>query len=177
MEWLSKSTKRLLVEMSVGVILYNLLLGILACVFLPRTSYPVIPVLKGLLVGAAGAILMLVHMAVMAERALDSMNEGYASKLTIAQSMLRKLVFVAALFFFWRVIKADLLATVIGAMGMKAGAYMQPLVRKLSGYQEEPYEGQSEQVESEDGEPGEGRPEVTASGQETGTSPERTDLS
>lgn len=30
MELLSRSTKRLLVEMSIGIILYNLLLGVLA---------------------------------------------------------------------------------------------------------------------------------------------------
>lgn len=148
MEWLSKSTKRVLAEMSVGVILYNLLLGVLAWLFLPKVSYPVIPVLTGLFVGAVGAIGMLVHMAVMAERALDSMDEDYANKLTVAQSMIRKLVFLAALFFFWRVVKADLLATVVGAMGMKAGAYLQPLVRKVSGYQEEPYQNEGKSDES-----------------------------
>lgn len=150
MEWLSKSTRRVLAEMSVGVILYNLLLGVLAWIFLPKVSYPVIPVLTGLFVGAVGAIGMLVHMAVMAERALDSMDEDYANKLTVAQSMIRKLVFLAALFFFWRVVNADLLATVVGAMGMKAGAYLQPLVRKLSGYKEEPYQGEPETAESDE---------------------------
>lgn len=138
MEWLSKSTKRVLLEMSVGVILYNLVLAGLAVWLLPKVSYPVVPVLLGLAVGAAGAMCMLVHMAVMTERALDSQNESYANKLTVAQSLLRKVIFIAALFFFWRVLKMDLLAAVVGAMGMKAGAYMQPLVRRLSGYHEEP---------------------------------------
>ncbi len=137
MEWLSKSTKRLLLEMSVGVILYDLLLGILACLLLPKVSYPVMPVILGLFVGAAGAVLMLVHMAVMTERALESQNENYANKFTVMQSLLRKLVFVAALFFCWRVLKIDLLAAVIGAMGMKAGAYLQPLVRKVSGWKDD----------------------------------------
>lgn len=143
MEWLDKSTKRVLVEMSVGVVFYNVLLCILAGLLLPKVSYPVKPVIAGLAVGAAGAILMLIHMAVMAERAVSSGNEEYANKMTVAQSMLRKLVFLAGLFFCWRVLNVDLLATVIGAMGMKAGAYLQPLVRRLSGYQEEPYQGES----------------------------------
>lgn len=150
MEWLSKGTKRVLVEMSVGVVLYNLLLMAAACLVLPKVSYPVIPVVKGLLVGAAGAVLMLVHMAVMAERAIDSRNEDYANKLTVAQGMIRKLVFVAAIFFFWRVLHADLLAAVVGAMGMKAGAYLQPLVRRLSGYREETYPGEPELTASEE---------------------------
>lgn len=167
MEWLSKSTKRLLAEMSVGAILYNLLLGILTWLYLPKVPYPVIPVLKGLFVGAAGAILMLVHMAVMAERAIDSMNEDYANKLTVAQSMIRKLVFLAALFFFWRVIDADLLATVVGAMGMKAGAYLQPLVRKLSGHREEPYQEETEVEKFGEDEPRQNESETVISGQES----------
>ena len=40
---------------------------------------------------------------------------------------------MAALFFLWRALKIDLLAAVIGAMGMKAGAYLQPLFHRLSG--------------------------------------------
>ena len=133
MEWLSKSTKRLLVEMSAGIIVYNVILVILALVFLPKVSYPVIPVILGLVVGAAGAICMLIHMAVTTERVLDSGSESYANKYTVAQSMLRKLVCVAALLICWKVLKIDLLAAVIGAMGMKAGAYLQPLIHRISG--------------------------------------------
>ena len=75
---------------------------------------------------------MLIHMAVMTERVLDSGSESYANKFTVAQSMLRKLVFVAVLLICWKVLKIDLLAAVIGAMGMKAGAYLQPLVHRIS---------------------------------------------
>jgi len=138
MEWLDKSTKRLIAEMSVGIVLYNVLLGVLAVLFLPRTSYPVLPVLMGLFVGALGAVLMLVHMAVTTERVLDSRNPDYANKHTVMQSMLRKVVFVAAIFFCWRVLGADLLAAAIGAMGMKAGAYLQPLIHKAFGEKNEP---------------------------------------
>lgn len=139
MELLSRSTKRLLVEMSIGIILYNLLLGVLAWVFLPRTSYPVWPVLWGLLAGAVGAVLMLIHMAVTTERALESQNESYASKTTIVQSLIRKVVLVAALMFCWRVFRVDLLAMVIGAMGMKAGAYLQPLIHRIFAREDEPH--------------------------------------
>ena len=64
MEWLSKSTKRLLAEMSAGILFYNMILIILAVLLLPRISYPVVPVVLGLIVGAVGAICMLIHMAV-----------------------------------------------------------------------------------------------------------------
>ena len=126
MEWLSKSTKRLLAEMSAGIIFYNVILVILAVLLLPKVSYPVVPVIMGLVVGAAGAICMV----------LDSGSESYANKFTVAQSMLRKLVFVAVLLICWKVLKIDLLAAVIGAMGMKAGAYLQPLVHRISGGKE-----------------------------------------
>lgn len=43
MEWLSKSTKRLLAEMSAGIIFYNVILVILAVLLLPKVSYPVVP--------------------------------------------------------------------------------------------------------------------------------------
>ncbi len=138
MELLSKSTKRLLVEMSIGIVLYNLLLGVLAWIILPGTTYPVFPVLWGLLAGAVGAILMLIHMAVTTERALESQNESYASKTTIIQSMIRKVVLVAALFFCWRVFRVDLLAVVVGIMGMKAGAYLQPMIHKTLSKEDEP---------------------------------------
>ena len=131
MEWLSKNSKQLLLELSVGVILYNLILGILAWFFLPRIAYPVMPVLKGLLLGGAGAIVMLVHIAVMTERVIDSQNESYANKTTVLHSMIRKLVFIAAVIFCWQLFRIDLLAAVLGAMGMKAGAYLQPLVHKV----------------------------------------------
>lgn len=124
--------------MSIGIILYNLLLGVLAWVVLPIISYPVIPALWGLLAGAVGAILMLIHMAVITERALESRNESYASKTTIVQSMIRKVVLVAALLFCWRVFQVDLLAVVFGIMGMKAGAYLQPLIHKTLLKEDEP---------------------------------------
>ncbi len=137
MEWLTRKSKQLILEMSVGIVLYNLVLGILAWVLLPKTSYPVLPVIKGLFAGALGAILMLVHMAVMTERVLESQNENYANRTTVIHGIIRKVVFVAALLACWRWFQIDLLAAVIGAMGMKAGAYLQPLVHKVSNRGEE----------------------------------------
>lgn len=138
MELLSRSTKRLFVEMSIGIILYNLLLGVLAWVILSGTSYQVSSVLWGLLAGAVGAILMLIHMAVIMERALDSQNESYANKTTVVQGMIRKVILVAALLLCWRVFRVNPLAMVIGIMGMKAGAYLQPLIHKILSKEDEP---------------------------------------
>lgn len=131
MEWLSRTSKRLILEMSVGVILYNLILAVLAFFALPRLSYPFVPVLMGLLVGAVSAIAMLIHMGVMTERALESQNENYANKTTMMHSMIRRLVLIAVFLVCYQKFHMDLLAAVIGAMGMKAGAFLQPAVHKV----------------------------------------------
>lgn len=133
MEWLSKPTKKLLLEMSVGVLIHNVILGILAFLVLPKTSYPMIPALIGLAVGCVGAVVMLVHMAVITERTLETRSEAYANKTTVIQGLVRKVVLVAVLLWLWRWFQLDLLATVIGIMGMKTGAYLQPIVHKVFG--------------------------------------------
>lgn len=131
MEWLSRTSKQLVLEMSVGVILFNVILAVIAAIVLPQTSYPLVPVLAGLALGAVSAVVMLIHMAVMTERVLESQNESYANKTTVLHNMLRKLLLVAVFLFCWRWFGIDLLAAVIGTMGMKAGAFLQPVVHKI----------------------------------------------
>ncbi len=131
MEWLSRTSKQLLLEISVGVVLFNAVLAVIAAIVLSRTSYPLLPVLAGLGLGTIGAVIMLIHMAVMTERVLASQNENYANKATVLHSVLRKLVFIAALLCCWRFFDINLLAAVIGTMGMKAGAFFQPTVHKI----------------------------------------------
>lgn len=128
MDLLSKDTKRLLIEMSIGVLLYNMVLAAAAYFLMPRFGVPFVPVLLGLAVGAAAAVAMLIHMAAITERVLGTRDENYANKMTVVHAIGRKIVLVAVLFACWRILKINLLAAVIGAMGMKAGAYMQPLV-------------------------------------------------
>ena len=60
---------------------------------------------------------------------------------------LKDLLFV--LLYRWRIL---LLAAVIGAMGMKAGAYLQPLVHRISGGKEPEVPAQADT--SEDDRPG-----------------------
>ncbi|MGL5435078.1 MAG: hypothetical protein ACRDBO_06725 [Lachnospiraceae bacterium] len=131
MEWLSRTSKQLVLELSVGVVLFNAVLAVIASILLPKVSYPLLPVMAGLGLGAIGAVVMLIHMAVMTERVLASQNENYANKTTVLHSMVRKLLFVAALLCCWRFFDIDLLAAVIGTMGMKAGAFFQPTVHKI----------------------------------------------
>lgn len=131
MEWLSKETKALIREMSVGIAVFNVILGIAVVLVFPGLGQPVLPALGGLAFGMAGAIMMLVHMAVMTERVLDTQNPSYANKTIVVHSMIRKLLFVLAVLVCWRIFGINMLAAVIGAMGLKAGAYLQPMVHRV----------------------------------------------
>lgn len=131
MRWLSKKTKCLLAEMAAGTIVYNLVLALLAVILLQKGPYSLFPMLFGLFVGGIAAVLMMVHMAVMTERVLETQNEEYANKATVLHSLLRKVVFLVFLFLCWRFLNANPLALVVGAMGMKAGAYLQPVFHRF----------------------------------------------
>lgn len=129
---MSKETKELVLEMCVGIVGFNLIMGLLAAVICPRMGYQAGSILLGLLLGAVGAIGMLTHMAVITERVLDTHDEGYANRTTIIHSVARKLIFMAVLVLvILKVPQINALAIVVGAMGMKAGAYLQPIVHRL----------------------------------------------
>ena len=133
MGWISKETKRLIKEMSVGIVLYNVVLSILAFFLMRYLDRPVLPVTGGILLGCVSAILMIVDMGITTERAVGSRNESYANKNTVLHSLLRKVIYIAVLGVLWYVLKISLLATIFATMGMKAGAYLQPWVHRTFG--------------------------------------------
>ena len=127
------STRHLVLEMSIGMFLYTLILGILAAVFhggLERMGFSLLPVLSGLLCGFAADVFMLIHMAHITERAAASMDESYANKTTVIQSMIRRVIFIVALFFLGSRPQIDAVAMIIGALGLKAGALLQPITHR-----------------------------------------------
>ena len=80
--------------------------------------------------GFAADVAMLIHMAYITERAADSMDEGYANKSTVIQSMIRRVVFIIVLFVLGSRPQIDAVAMIIGALGLKAGALCQPIVHR-----------------------------------------------
>ena len=131
---MTKEIRRLVAEMCVGMFLYVLALGILAVIFrrgLAGMGFVLGPVLVGLLAGFLADVAMLIHMAVVAERATDSRDEAYANRITVVQSVLRKAVFVAVLFFLGSRPQVDAVAMIIGALGLKMGAFLQPAVHRF----------------------------------------------
>lgn len=131
---MTKEIRRLVAEMCVGMFLYVLVLGGLAVVFrrgLAGMGFMLWPVLAGLVAGFFADVVMLVHMAFVAERATDSRDSGYANRFTVVQSVLRKVIFVAALFFLGSRPQIDAVSMIIGTLGLQAGAFLQPAVHRL----------------------------------------------
>ncbi len=131
---MTKEIRRLVAEMCVGMFLYVLVLGGLAVIFrrgLAGMGFMLWPVLAGLVAGFFADVVMLVHMAFVAERATDSRDSGYANRFTVVQSVLRKVIFVAALFFLGSRPQIDAVAMIIGALGLQAGAFLQPALHRL----------------------------------------------
>lgn len=130
---MSRCLRNLVLEMSVGMFAYVLLLGILAAAFqhgLAGAGFRLGPVLTGLFLGFLADVAMLAHMATVTERVADSRDEGYANKTTVVQSAIRRVIFVIALFILGSRPQVDAVAMIIGALGLKAGAWLQPVVHR-----------------------------------------------
>ena len=130
---MTDNTRHLVVEMSIGMLFYTVVLAVLAVVFkggMARMGFSTGPELAGLFCGFAADVAMLIHMAYITERAADSMDEGYANKSTVIQSMIRRVVFIIVLFVLGSRPQIDAVAMIIGALGLKAGALCQPIVHR-----------------------------------------------
>lgn len=130
---MTDSTKHLVVEMTIGMFFYTVVLGILAVIFrkgLVHAGFAAGPVLTGLICGFAADIVMLVHMAYITDRAAASMDAGYANKSTVIHSMIRRVLFIIVLFVLGSRPQIDAVAMIIGALGLKAGALCQPIVHR-----------------------------------------------
>ncbi len=143
---MTKEIRRLVAEMCAGMFLYVLALGILAVIFrrgLAGMGFALGPVLLGLLAGFLADVAMLIHMAVVAERATDSRDAGYANRITVVQSVLRKIIFVVVLFFLGSRPQIDAVAMIIGALGLKMGAFLQPAVHRVASGKKTSPDGQN----------------------------------
>lgn len=121
--------------MSAGIVFHNTILGILAVVICSVRDQRIMPIFLGLLAGGISAVLMLLHMAVITERAMDCGDEGYANKTTMVHAIGRKAVYIAVLaLVLFRLPQVNPLAMVVGTMGLKTGAYLQPIVHRLGGW-------------------------------------------
>lgn len=122
---MSRDTKKLVIEMSVCIGLYGICSLIAAAIWFRSPA-----VFLGLVIGLAGALAMLVNMAFSLEHSMALGEHGgaaaYARKMYFVRFAIMVLVFVLIYF-----VKAvNIFAVIIGALGLKAAAYMQPVLHK-----------------------------------------------
>lgn len=126
---MTDETKRLVLQMSAGTFLGELFLGVIGFFLGPVLGWTRLSIFLGLAVGWLCAEAMLLHMAVVTERVLESQDAAYANKMTVIHSIGRKLVYIALLLaILWKVPQVNVMAVVFGTMALKAGAYLQPFL-------------------------------------------------
>lgn len=134
---MENNTKHLVMEMSAGVLIYGVLLMILAYPISLKLGFSYGPVGLGLLIGMLSDFFMLIHIAVIADRVMAYGDEHYANRTTMIHSMIRKVFFIGVIGVLWNVPQVNVLAIIIGAMGMKTGAYLQPIIHKIFTYRKD----------------------------------------
>ena len=90
--------------MSIGILIHNMIL-LLICLIFFRT----VPVIAGVLIGAAAAEVLLISIARSTELCVESADGAYSSKKMVIHSLIRSL---------------------FGALGLKTGAYVYPVLQK-----------------------------------------------
>lgn len=130
---MDQKVKRTIFEMLLGVGIYTV---ILEAAGLLLTRGPKAPVVLGTLLGAVLAAAMTMHMGNTLDISMDMGEEGAKRKIVVSyliRWILAVVVFVVAYFsgFF------NMLAVFFGLLGLKAGAYLQPLIHKVFGHNEE----------------------------------------
>ena len=125
---MSKILKRTILEMSAGIILYEVLLSVVLVIFSDRLGYSKESLIAGVAVGTVLCFAILIDMSLTAEDVIASGSENYARNKTILHMFIRKLIMIAAAVIFWRSAYVNVAAMVFALLGLKPGAYMQPLI-------------------------------------------------
>lgn len=86
----------------------------------------------GLWLGIVAALLTILHLSVSLDKALD-LGEGGAKKHMVTQNLVRYFVLIIFLVVLMITDFANPLAAFLGLMGVKAGAYLQPVLHKVFG--------------------------------------------
>ena len=114
--------------MSIGILIHNMIL-LLICLIFFRT----VPVITGVLIGAAAAEVLLISIARSTELCVESADGAYSSKKMVIHSLIRSLCAVILVCLLWNYVDTAvkiLIAVVLGALGLKTGAYVYPVLQK-----------------------------------------------
>lgn len=117
--------------MGIGVLIYEIILSLAAIPFARLMKYSVSSMELGILVGTVLVLAMVVDMGISTEDSLYGETPSYAQRKIMIHSLLRKAVLFVVVAIFWNSRYINALAIVISVFGLKSGAYMYPLFKKI----------------------------------------------
>ncbi|HCD42605.1 MAG TPA: ATP synthase subunit I [Lachnoclostridium sp.] len=126
---MGKETKNLMLEVSAGIVFFTVAVMLGAFFVYPRRA-----VYAGLILGMVLALAMFLSMALVLERSMKTEDPKTVQKQSIISAVLRYLLLIVIMivvierFSDW----FNPVAVVIGVLGLKAGAFFQPIIHKIA---------------------------------------------
>lgn len=126
---MEKVTKNLIIEVLVGIVIFTVA-AMLAALFL----YPKPSVFAGLLLGMLLALAAFLSMALILVNAMKSSDPKIVQRNSIIGTSVRYLLLIAILVIVIVYFQSQInpVALVIGVFGLKAGAFLQPVIHKIA---------------------------------------------
>ena len=128
---MDRNTRNLILEVSAGIVLFAAIAMVVALLFFPERT-----VFAGLLLGMVLALAMFLSMALTLEGAVKTKNSRSIQRRTVLGAIIRYvLLFTILMLVIVRLSDwFDPIAVIVGIFGFKAGAFLQPLVHKITGH-------------------------------------------
>ena len=128
---MNKDLKKTVLQMSIGIILYEISLIALAFFLHNYLAYTFLSLVLGILIGSVAAIIMVIDMARVTYDVICSNDVSYANRKTVVRSIVRKVILVLIIVVFWNSRYVNVLAIVFATLGIKFGAYMVPIIKRV----------------------------------------------
>jgi dipeptide/tripeptide permease len=125
---MDKDTKILVKEVSVGIIIFTLIAALMVTAVYRKPS-----MYAGLALGMVIALAMFISMAVVLDSSMKTGDQNTVQKRSVISTIVRYILLMAILvivilgFSKW----LHPVGVVIGVIGLKVGAYLQPLIHKI----------------------------------------------
>jgi small-conductance mechanosensitive channel len=126
---MGRETKNLLLEVSAGIVFFTAVMMLGTFFVYPRPA-----VFAGLVLGMVLALAMFLSMALVLERSMKTEDPKAVQKQGIISGVVRYLLLIGIMaaviirFSDW----FNPVAVVIGVLGLKAGAFLQPVIHKIA---------------------------------------------
>lgn len=128
---MNKDLKKTVLQMSIGIILYEISLIVLVFFLHSYLAYTFLSLVLGILIGSVAAIIMVIDMARVTYDVICSNDTSYANRKTVVRSIVRKVILVLVIVVFWNSRYVNVLAIVFATLGIKFGAYMVPIIKRV----------------------------------------------